>query len=140
VRRLHRASEVFLDFVGRYRDSWRMVFSGQGSGQDQQGSIASYRQQVLTATVYTLGQLRPTGTSGEAARKHMEPYAWGLQGSGEAIAQWWLATPGIEMSQAMDAISKTIDATVALARAELLAADLPASNSSNNPPNSSAST
>lgn len=132
VQRLHGAMGVFLEFVERYRDSWRMVFSGKGfsgkgsSGQDQQGSIAGYRQQILIGTLYTLGQLRPAGTSGEAARQHMEPYAWGLLGAGESIAQWWLATPGIGIEQARAAISKMIDATVVLARAELLAADLPA--------------
>ncbi|NPU90954.1 MAG: TetR/AcrR family transcriptional regulator [Gammaproteobacteria bacterium] len=141
VQRLHGAMGVFLEFVERYRDSWRMVFSGKGSsGQDQQGSIAGYRQQILIGTLYTLGQLRPAGTSGEAARQHMEPYAWGLLGAGESIAQWWLGTPGIGIEQARAAISKMIDATVVLARAELLAADLPAGKSEGEPKEQSAGT
>src|SRR3990167_9518391 len=73
VQRLHGAMGVFLEFVERYRDSWRMGFSGKGfsgkgpSGQDQQGSIADYRQQILLGSLYTVAQLRRAGTSGTAA-------------------------------------------------------------------------
>lgn len=120
--RLHAALGVFLEFVDRYRDSWRMVFSGKGASQDQQGSIAGYRQQVMLGTVYTLGQFRPEGMPGELARKQVEPFAHGLLGAGEAIAQWWLGNPDMDISQARQAIDKVIDSTIALVRQELATA------------------
>ena len=117
-RRLHLALGIFLEFVERYRDSWRMVFGG-GGAQGNQGNIAGYRQQLLVATTYTLAKFRPDNLDRDIASRHMEPFAWGLMGASEAIAQWWLSTPGVEIDQARSTIGKMIDATITLARTEL---------------------
>ena len=119
VRRLHLAMGVFLDFVERYRDSWRMVFSAAGAHDGQQSPIAAYRQQVMMAAVYTLASLRPEELDKREARARVEPYAYGLLGAGEAIAQWWLSHPGVEKVQAQRAIAGMIDATVAKVEAQL---------------------
>ncbi|MCH8499497.1 MAG: TetR/AcrR family transcriptional regulator [Marinobacter sp.] len=122
VRRLHLAMGVFLDFVERYRDSWRMVFSARGAQGSQQSNIASYRQQVMQAAVYTLASLRPAVLDKAQARALVEPYAYGLLGAGEAIAQWWLSHPAVAKAQAQHAIAGMIDGTVATVQAEFRAA------------------
>lgn len=119
LKRLHAAMAVFMDFVDHYRDSWRMVFGAKGAGGDNQTSIAGYRQQLVVATVYTLAQLRPDAMDKAAARTIVEPFAYGLLGAGEHIAQWWLGSADVTIDQAKASISKMIDATVGLVRQEL---------------------
>ncbi len=118
-KRLHEALSVFLVFVDRYRDSWRMVFSGSQQGNDNQSRIAGYRHQVVLATCYTLAEFRPEGMTPQQADRLVQPYAYSLLGSGESMAQWWLATDDATTDEAREAIGKVIDAHVALVKRQL---------------------
>lgn len=122
-KRLHEALAVFLDFVERYHTSWRMVFSGDGKNSKKDGenstNIAGYRHQILLAATYTLAEFRPDTTPPKLAEKQVLPYAYGLLGAGEAIANWWLSTPDVDSQMAKHAIGKIIDANITLVKREL---------------------
>lgn len=112
--RLRHAINAFLNFVDQYRDSWRMVFSGgrQGAGVDRE--IAGYRQLIIDATVRALAELCPEALPEERARRLAEPFAHALLGSSEAIAIWWVSTPGTTMEDA-----RRVAEQMALATAEV---------------------
>lgn len=111
LRRLQGALHVFLDFVSQHQDSWRMVFASDGGGAGEQSRISNYRQQVMTATIFTLAEMKPEALPFKQAQQFVEPYAYGLLGAGEAIAQWWISSTDADISTARAAISRMIEGT-----------------------------
>ncbi|TAM12606.1 MAG: TetR/AcrR family transcriptional regulator [Nevskiaceae bacterium] len=98
MTRLRYAVEQFLRFVDGHRDSWRMVFAG--GANDGGPEVLAYRQQILAAATITLSQLGTGGLPAATAQALARPYAHALLGAVEAIAHWWVTTPGVPLEAA----------------------------------------
>lgn len=116
LARLHKAADAMISFVDRYRDSWRMAFSGGNRGQQAPG-IDVYRQHLLTIAVATFAEFRPRELTKERAKKLVTPYAHVYLGAAEAGAQWWLSTPDVTIPEVKRLSEDVIESTVAMVKA-----------------------
>jgi AcrR family transcriptional regulator len=114
--RLHKAADRMIGFIDNYRDSWQMIFSGQGGAHEAPG-VAEYRKHILSMTTATFSQVRPRELSKEHAKKLVLPYAHVFLGAAEAGAQWWLTTPGVTIPEVKKLSVDVIDSTLAMVKA-----------------------
>lgn len=98
-RRVQLGAEFFMRFIDRDRHGWEVLYSEGLSGDAVPGHVARYRAQIVGAIAQTLAVPAGGGTPDAAAIRRATPYAAGLLGAGEAVARWWLATPGVSLEQ-----------------------------------------
>jgi len=98
-RRLHLGSEFLMRFIGRDRHGWEVLYSEGLSGASVPRHVARYRGQIVDAIAHTLAAPGGGVAADTAAIERAGPYAAGLLGAGEAVARWWLSSPGVSLEQ-----------------------------------------
>jgi len=91
---LRRGLRAFFDFVEADRDAWRVLFDEtQPAGGELARGVADYRERLLALVAETQLALIPPASRDRAATD-VEALANALLGASEALARWWLRTPG----------------------------------------------
>jgi AcrR family transcriptional regulator len=91
---LRRGLHAFFQFVDGDRDAWRVLFDEtQPAGGELAKGVADYRDRLLALVAETQLALIPPASRDRAATE-VEALSNALLGASEALARWWLKTPG----------------------------------------------
>lgn len=92
LARAERSVSVILNFIDRYRDFWRVLFSeGLTASTPVAEHVTQLRRRMIASSNLTFAQI--IGDTSERGCREVEPLTYALYGAGESIARWWLAHP-----------------------------------------------
>lgn len=92
LARAERGVSAILNFIDRYRDFWRVLFSeGLTASTPVAEHVTQLRRRMITSSNLTFAQI--AGDTSDRGCREVEPLTYALYGAGESIARWWLANP-----------------------------------------------
>lgn len=104
-QRLRTGVDAFFAYVDEHRDGWAVLYKEAASqGGPFAAEVADLRTRIRSIVNTLFAEAAAGGQGSGDARAGTEPLAEAFVGAGEALANWWLAHPGMSR----EAISETL--------------------------------